>query len=181
MSSDKDNIRILGEGKWLRLVDWNSWEYVERRRCIGVVAIVAVTPEGNLLITEQYRPALRCNAIELPAGLVGDEPGGEQESQEDAALRELEEETGYRAAGMRFLTTGSISSGLTSETVTLFLAEDLQKTGDGGGTHAEDIRVHEVPLNEAEAMFHAWEQNGYAVDLKVYTGLYFALQSHDGK
>ena len=64
--------RVLGEGRFLRLVDDHTWEYVERRNATGVVAIVAVTPAGELLLTEQHRPAVGTAVIDLPAGLAED-------------------------------------------------------------------------------------------------------------
>ena len=57
--------------------------------------------------------------IELPAGLVGDEPGQEAETLEQAAQRELEEEVGYRADQMTVLTHAVSSAGLTDEVGTL--------------------------------------------------------------
>ena len=60
MASKGDGtVRILGEGRFLRLVERDTWEHVERIRVSGVVCMVAVTPGNELLLVEQYRPALR--------------------------------------------------------------------------------------------------------------------------
>ena len=52
----------------VKLVEENGWEYAERTRVSGIVAIVAVTRKGDVLLTEQYRPPVKKNVIELPAG-----------------------------------------------------------------------------------------------------------------
>ena len=65
--------RVLAEGRYLRMVTENGWEYAERSRGLEAVAIIAVTTGGELILTEQYRVPLKCNVIDLPAGLVGDE------------------------------------------------------------------------------------------------------------
>jgi ADP-ribose pyrophosphatase len=86
---------VLGAGHWLRLVHVDGWEFVERVKATGVVAIVAVTPDGELILTEQFRRSVNGRVIDLPAGLAGDGP--ESEELVTAARRELIEETGYDA------------------------------------------------------------------------------------
>ena len=95
--------RTLAEGRWLRLVDDAGWEHVERVNGHGVVVILAVTEEGELLLVEQYRPAVKSRVIEVPAGLTGDVAGREDEDADAAARRELLEETGYEAQEMEAL------------------------------------------------------------------------------
>jgi len=107
-------IRTLHEGRYLRLMNDSGWEYVERMRCTGVVAIVAITPGEDgpcIVLVEQPRQAVHAPVIELPAGLIGDEPGAEQEPAEAAAHRELAEETGFEAERMIHLTKGPSSAG----------------------------------------------------------------------
>ena len=87
----------LGEGRFLRLVRRNGWEFVQRIGVDGVVAIVAVTGDRELVVVEQKRPAVGRTVLDLPAGLAGDVDG--EDSLEAAARRELEEETGFVAAG----------------------------------------------------------------------------------
>src|SRR5438309_2192847 len=72
MTEDDKRGRVLGEGKYLRLVERGGWEFVHRYGCSGVAVIVAFTPADRLLLVEQYRPAVDHRVIELPAGLVGD-------------------------------------------------------------------------------------------------------------
>ena len=122
---------------------------------------------------EQYRIPVHARTIELPAGIIGDEPGSSEESHAEAARRELVEETGFEADHIEALTHGPSSGGLTSETVTLFHATRLRRVGAGGGVAHEDITVHEVPLAEVHAWLEAKARSGVLVDPKVYAGLYF--------
>lgn len=163
----------LHEGKFLALVKEGHWEYADRTNATGAAIIVAVTDEQKLLLVEQYRIPVHARTIELPAGIIGDEPGSGNENHADAARRELEEETGYRAERMEALTHGPASGGLTSETVTLFLAAKLRRVGKGGGVAHEKITVHEVSLNEVHDWLKTRAEAGVLVDPKVYAGLYF--------
>src|SRR5258708_31144276 len=138
----------LCEGKYLALVKEGRWEYVDRIGSTGAGIIVAVTDEQKLVLVEQHRIPVHARTIELPAGIVGDEPGGTSETLAEAAKRELLEETGYAAERIESLTTGPASSGLTSEVVTLLLASSLRRVNAGGGVAHEDITVHEVALSE---------------------------------
>lgn len=167
----------LHTGKFLALVKEGHWEYADRTNATGAAIIVAVTDEQKLLLVEQYRIPVHAPTIELPAGIIGDEPGSGNEDRADAARRELEEETGYRAEHMETLTHGPSSSGLTSETVTLLLATKLRRVGKGGGVAHEKITVHEVPLNEIHEWLKAKANAGVLVDPKVYAGLYFIGRS----
>jgi ADP-ribose pyrophosphatase len=111
-------------------------------------------------------------AIELPAGLVGDE-ADPNESVLTAAARELLEETGYAAGTMEVATAGPTSSGMTSEIISLVVATDLRKEGEGGGIANERIAVHAIPLTEIDAWLAVRAADGARVDPKVYAGLYF--------
>jgi ADP-ribose pyrophosphatase len=109
----------------------------------------------------------------LPAGIIGDDPGHADEAHADAARRELIEETGYDAGSIAALAHGPASSGLTSETVTLFLATALRRVAAGGGILHEAITVHEVPVVEVDEWLDLKAKSGVLVDPKVYAGLYF--------
>src|SRR5688572_20554979 len=118
LMSKPEQPTTIAEGKRVRLVRRADWEYVTRKKASGIVAILAVTDDGKLVLVEQYRPPVAKSVIELPAGLVGDEAGHEQEALSDAARRELLEETGYEAAAMEFLAEGAPSAGITDEIIT---------------------------------------------------------------
>jgi ADP-ribose pyrophosphatase len=165
--------RVLAETRFLRLIDRDGWTFVERPQITGVVTMVAVTDEGRLLLVEQPRRPMGGATIELPAGLVGDEPGMADEGLAEAARRELLEETGYEATSMELVATCATSPGMTSELVSIFRARGLRKVAAGGGVAGEDIRVHEVPLTEVDAWLAARAAAGFTVAVKVYAGLHF--------
>ena len=166
-------VDTLYAGKFLSLVKEGRWEYVDRIGATGAAIIVAVTNEQKLLLVEQFRIPVHSRTIELPAGIVGDEPGGADECLADAAMRELLEETGYAADHIEALTAGPASSGLTSEVVTLLLASGLKRVNAGGGVAHENITVHEVPLNGAHDWLARKADEGLLIEPKVYAGLYF--------
>jgi ADP-ribose pyrophosphatase len=169
-------VKVLHSGRHLRLVERAGWEFVERPGIHGIVLVVAVTPEGRLLLVEQPREAVGAAVLELPAGLAGDAESPAGEPLEEAARRELVEETGWDATGMERLTAGPPSAGVTSEIVTLFRARGLRKVGPGGGVAGERITVHEVPLDGVESFAREREAEGVLVDPKVWAGLWFALR-----
>lgn len=175
--SDHPEREILFEGRFIRAIRRAHWEYVERVREISAVMIVAVTPGGELLLTEQYRYPVDCRVIELPAGLAGDIPGSEDEALVKAAQRELLEETGYEAAEMIPLTMGPTSPGLANEIVNIFLAKHLQKVHAGGGDESEDIVAHAVPLDGIETWLEARQAEGLQIEPRVYAGIYFARRA----
>jgi len=119
----------------------------------------------HVILVEQYRVPLKRQCLELPAGLVGDDSAGE--AAEVAAARELEEETGYRAATWRTVGEFYSSPGMVSESFTLLVATDLTKVGDGGGVDGEDIIVHRVPLNGIEDFVAAKRAEGCGIDVRV--------------
>lgn len=163
----------LCNGRWLRLRKRGRWEFAERVNAGGGVIIVAVTPEDNLLLVEQYRAAIESKTIEMPAGLVGDIAGSADEHAVEAARRELLEETGYEAARIEFLMAGPSSSGMSNEIMAFVRAYDLKRVHDGGGDETEEIIVHEVPRADAPRWLVQKMHEGYSVDPKMFAGLYF--------
>jgi ADP-ribose pyrophosphatase len=150
------------------------WEYVSRKGVSGVVTIIAITNEKKLLLVEQYRRPVDARVIELPAGLAGDGKY-RHETLENAARRELLEETGYEASQMTYVGGGPASAGLTDELITIFVATGLHKTGLALGDGDEDITLHEVPIAELIPWIEGQSQKGFLIDLKVYSALHFAL------
>lgn len=166
--------QVLGEGRFIRLVRHNGWEWAERTNSSGVVAIVAITQDAQIVLAEQYRPPLNARVVDLPMGLSGDLDGAEGEDLDEAARRELLEETGYEASRLKLLAMGPTSPGLTSEMVTWFLAHGCHKVADGGGDHSEEIEVHLVPMRQADAWLEGKRAGGVLVDPKIYAAIHLA-------
>jgi len=164
----------LYTGQYLTLCSRNGWEYIHRRH--PVVVMVAWTPNRELLLVEQYREPIGGRTIELPAGLVGDEIGSEDEDLLKAAARELEEETGWRSDRLSEIMRCPTSSGMSDETAVFILAEELVQTGPGGGTASENITVHAIPHNQIDKWLDQQRQAGLALDPKIYAALYWSLR-----
>ncbi|MEY3897814.1 MAG: hypothetical protein RLZZ214_3335, partial [Verrucomicrobiota bacterium] len=93
-------IETLFQTRWLGLFRIGHWDFVRRPNSDAAVGILAITPERELILVEQFRIPMQRQVIEVPAGLVGDEPEFAGESLAATAGRELLEETGYRAGSM---------------------------------------------------------------------------------
>lgn len=154
----------MWEGRFLVAKKRGRWEYVSRVGGVRAAVILAID-DGHVLLVDQYRVPLGRRCLELPAGLIGDEEAGE--NAETAAARELEEETGYRAAEVTSLGDFYSSPGMNSECFSLVRATGLTKVGDGGGTGDEDITVHRVPVGEITAYVTARRAEGMAIDVKL--------------
>jgi ADP-ribose pyrophosphatase len=127
----------------------------------GAVTVVARPTPDSVLLVRQYRHATGQTLIELPAGGIekGEDPAA-------AAVRELEEETGYRAGRVveraRFWTT----PGFTSEYMWLFEATDLRETATNPDED-EVISVIRATRDEALQMI----DDGRIQDAKSILGL----------
>jgi ADP-ribose pyrophosphatase YjhB (NUDIX family) len=89
------------------------------------VVIVALDPQGRLLLVRQFRPAVSAVTLELPAGHI--EPG---ETPEQAARKELLEETGYAAETLKPLGTFSPSTARFTNRIWCFLAPNARPAPD---------------------------------------------------
>jgi ADP-ribose pyrophosphatase len=129
-------------GRLIR-VEVESWDGhdFEVVRHPGAAAVLPVTPEGDVLLVRQFRPAIRGPLVEIPAGVLdmdGEDPLG-------CAARELFEETGYRHRSLEFLGGIYTSAGFADEYIHLFEA----RTGDRQeGSPEEGIEVLRRPLAE---------------------------------
>lgn len=157
---------IRWQGKFITAKTRGRWEYVGRARGIRAAVILAVE-DGDVLLVEQYRVPLSRLCLELPAGLIGDDDGTDFEHALDAAKRELEEETGYRAAHWEVLGEFWSSPGMVSESFTLLKATGLTKVGEGGGVGGENIVTHRVPLATIGETIAEHRKRGTAIDVKL--------------
>lgn len=116
----------------------------------GGVAVIPVLPDGRLVFVRQYRHAVGEVLLELPAGTLDREENGSVEDPDSAAVRELAEETGYRAAHWRKLARFFSSPGFASEEMHLYLATGLERIPGYAGTPPEErIDVELIPWAEA--------------------------------
>jgi len=172
---------ILHEGNFKRFLREAGWEFTERLRVGGVVGILPISKGETVILVEQARIPVGKRVIEIPAGLANDQEEWAHETLEDAARRELQEETGYEAGKMELLFGGPIASASLTDIVHLFLATDLEKVSDGGGDESEDILVHEVSLQDIVSFLKQKEQEGFLVDPKIYSALYlYEIKKKDG-
>ncbi len=161
----------LFTSRWLTLQQRGHWEFVRRPHANAAVGILAITDEQNIILIEQFRIPVQCPVIEIPAGLVGDEPQFAGESLADTAARELEEETGFFASSLSLLLASPTSSGMTSEMTYLFQATGLTKQHAGGGVAGESIIVHQVPLAHLRSWLTEQAALGKAIDFKIHAAL----------
>jgi ADP-ribose pyrophosphatase len=135
------------------------------------VAVVALLPGERVLLVRQHRYAVGRRLWELPAGIV--DPG---ETPRQAAVRELREETGYRASRFRLLGAIYSSPGFSQERVHLYLAEGLRPAGPPTPDEDELLTARSLPLARALNLVRA----GTAADGKTVLGLYWAACVRNG-
>jgi len=170
---------ILHRGRFLSLIKEGHWEYATRSKTQGreeaieAVGLIAVTPEQELILVEQYRIPVHANTIELPAGLAFDHDAGDDETLAGCAQRELLEETGYHAGQVKLAAKMISSGGLTDESINLFLTTDLVRKHKGGGVDGEDITVHHVPVDGLMDWLTQQNTAGKQIDSRVYAALAF--------
>jgi len=166
-------------GKFLRLVvkhfengkDTGIWETVERVNVEkGAVVVIAITKKKELILERNWRMAVESFVIQLPAGLM-DKPG---ETKEEAARRELLEETGYLAGKLVPIMDAPESVVLTPTNISHYLAIDVEYVGRENPDPAEQIEVIKVPLSKlTEFLLNLPDDT--ALDLRV-TGILWILE-----
>lgn len=170
------DIEIIYDGPYIRLIREQGWEYIKRNNCGGIAVILPVTDDGKIVILDQYRLPLKRRVIELPAGLIDDLDHAKGESKEEAARRELLEETGFEADRMERLMVSPVSAGASADVLDIFLATGLKKVQEGGGDENEDIIVHEIELSHIDEWLAEKQKEGFLIDHKVQAALYVLLR-----
>ena len=130
----------------------------------GAVCCVPILPNGKIVLIRQYRYAVKEEMIEIPAGKLD-----KNEIPEKCALRELEEEIGYKANKLTLLANIHPAVGFTDEKMWLYLAEDLIKTKQSLDAD-EFLALSPTKLEEAVDM--VW--SGEITDVKTIIGILWA-------
>ena len=127
----------------------------------GGVGVVALMQNGNVCMVRQYRRPLDDFLLEIPAGKLnwGEEPFG-------CAVRELEEETGYKAKNYRYLGQICPTPGFCNEIIHIYLATDLIK-GEANPDEDEFVEVEEYSIDELCDMI----MEGTIIDAKTIVGV----------
>ena len=148
-----------------RAADGLEGDYVEIRAPEWIV-IVAVH-DGKFVLVRQWRHGLSKITLEFPAGVA--DPG---EDPAQTALRELEEETGFRAGKVTCLGRVSSNPALFSNYVNVYLAEELTQTGRQHLDADERIRYEELPIEDVidrygdEELTHAYMGTALALYIR---------------
>ncbi len=126
----------------MRIPNGNTakWDLIDHK---GAAAVVAVREDGKILMVRQYRNALERETLEIPAGGLN----GREEPTEAAAVRELEEETGYTCDHVELLNSIYTTVAFCNEKIDIYLARELRK----GTQHLDEdefLRVEAYSLEE---------------------------------
>jgi ADP-ribose pyrophosphatase len=150
----RDTVTIHSGGKSYR-------EIVEHN---GGAVAVPITNDGKVVMVRQYRKAFEKAILELPAGKIekGEEPL-------HTIIRELQEETGYTAGKIEFLTAFYPSVGYTTEVLYIYIATDLTP-GETNYDEHEAMDILEVDFEEA----HNMVVGGEIQDAKTMLGILLA-------
>ena len=123
------------------------WDFIQHK---GAAAILPVCEDGKILMVLQFRNALDRDTLEIPAGGLN----GPDEPTDVAAMRELEEETGYKCDKVELLLSIRTAVAFCNEKIDIYLARDLQPSKQ----HLDEdeyIDVEEYTVEELLDMIYA--------------------------
>ena len=169
---------IIAKGKWLELnkTHWrlengsiHQWEGVARVGGQGCVMMIPrLKPSGDFILVEQFRPALGARTLEFPAGLID-----KGEKLEQAAIRELKEETGYNGKIVQVIPPRALSPGLGSECIAI-VCVDIDENKPENKTPQpslepteESLKACRLSLNELLSLLSLKNYNGAEIEAKV--------------
>lgn len=123
-----------------------KWDLIDHK---GAAAVVAVRQDGKLLMVRQYRNALERETLEIPAGGLN----GREEPTEIAAMRELQEETGFTCDKVELLASIFTTVAFCNEKIDIYVARDL-KPGKQHLDEDEYINVEAYTVTELKQMIY---------------------------
>ncbi len=106
------------------------------------VNVIPLTATDEVILIKQFRPNINAYCLEIPGGLID-----ENEDPKAAAIRELQEETGFQSPRLTSLGSARPNPAILSNTCHYFVAHDVEPTGRIGLEPCEDITVVKVPLS----------------------------------
>jgi ADP-ribose pyrophosphatase len=164
------NSEILFEGKVFNLkvdeIEYDSGNKGIREVAVhpGGAVVVPITNEGKLVMVTQFRYPFQTTLLEFPAGKLDMD-----EDPLDCAVRELEEETGYKAAKVNELGKIYTAPGYCTETLNIYVAQELKK-GDHKREEGEyGMEIYEYDIVEIEDKIRSAE----IIDAKTICAVYF--------
>lgn len=120
----------------------------------GAVAVMALTPENKMIFVKQYRKAIEAITYEIPAGKL---EIGEHTDPLSAALRELEEETGY-TGDLELVYDVYTAIGFCNEKIKIYMAQNLKKVPNPRPQDEDEtLELYELTLEEAKALVASGE------------------------
>ena len=181
--------RTLWEGKYIRTSmilykdrsgTAREWEAVSRLNCRGIVIVVPITKNNEIILIRQFRPVLNSYAIELPAGLID-----EGEDAISAGKRELIEETSYCSDNFKMLTVGVMSTGVERDKWNIVVAQDAEEASEDlqrahQADENEDIETIVVPVDNVYETLDSYAGKGDEIDLRIYGLLEMARRKIPG-
>jgi ADP-ribose pyrophosphatase len=151
----QDRVRLPDGGESTR-------EYIKHQ---GAAVVIPILDDGELIFERQFRYPIGHSLIEFPAGKI--DPG---ELAEEAAKRELLEETGFTAGEWRHLGVLHSCVGYSNERIEIFLARKLARHGGQNLDQGEFIDLLKLRLEDALTAV----RDGEITDAKTIVALFWA-------
>jgi len=136
-----------------------KWDFIKHK---GAAAVIPVDKDGNIVMVRQYRNAIDQYTLEIPAGGLD----SVNEPPKNCAIRELEEETGYKSANVEFLIELYTTVAFCNEKIYIYTAKNLIP----GQQHLDEdefVDIERYPIEELVHKIYA----GEIQDAKTISGL----------